>query len=245
MVEPIAEFEALLRGVPSRLEIALAEFSMAGVADCEPLVKLIASFVNDLGKPGLEVYTGDRSINDPELPGYYRPEKQWDIVLLWREQLVGAIELKAQVGPSFGNNINNRMEEALGCAEDMWKAYREGRFGLSPEPFLGYVFLLEDYPCVHLPIAVREPFFPVDPVFRKRIESGAGNYISDSRSGASYRERYEILCRRLRLERLYTSTCLILSAREGGTPMEPAPDVSFVRFMATLLGHVVAFCSAP
>jgi len=39
-----------------------------------------------------------------------------------------AIEAKSQVGPSFGNNFNNRTEEAMGSALDLWTAFREGAF---------------------------------------------------------------------------------------------------------------------
>ena len=59
-------------------------------------------------------------------------------------QLGAAIEFKSQVGPSFGNNFNNRSEEAIGSATDVWAAYREGAFRPSPRPFLGYLMLLED-----------------------------------------------------------------------------------------------------
>ena len=67
-----------------------------------------------------------------ELPGYFRPEKKWDLLVVSRMQLVCAIEFKSQVGPSFGNNFNNRTEEALGNAEDIWTAYREGLLGAGP-----------------------------------------------------------------------------------------------------------------
>ncbi len=79
-----------------------------------------------------------------ELPGYYRPEKKWDLLVVADSRLLLAVEFKSQVGPSFGNNFNNRTEEAIGNAEDIWTAYREGRFGNHPPPFLGYFFLLED-----------------------------------------------------------------------------------------------------
>lgn len=42
--------------------------------------------------------------------------------------MIAAVELKSQVGPSFGNNCNNRTEEAIGTAHDFWTAYREGAF---------------------------------------------------------------------------------------------------------------------
>src|SRR5438552_3009121 len=47
------------------------------------------------------------------LPGFFRPTKQWDLLVIRETELVAAIELKSQVG-SFGNNFNNRAEEAIG-----------------------------------------------------------------------------------------------------------------------------------
>jgi len=72
------------------------------------------------------------------LPGYFRPTKLWDMLVINDGRLVAAIELKSQVGPSFGNNLNNRTEEAIGTAVDLWTAYREGAFGDNPRPFLHY-----------------------------------------------------------------------------------------------------------
>ena len=76
------------------------------------------------------------------LPGFFRPTKNWDMLVLSGGHLVAALEFKSQVGPSFGNNFNNRCEEALGSATDLWTAFREGAFGDSPRPFLGYIVLL-------------------------------------------------------------------------------------------------------
>jgi hypothetical protein len=42
-------------------------------------------------------------------------------------RLLAGVEFKSQVG-SFGNNYNNRTEEAIGSATDIWAAYREGAF---------------------------------------------------------------------------------------------------------------------
>jgi hypothetical protein len=42
------------------------------------------------------------------LPGYFRPTKLWDLLVINEGRLIAAIELKSQVGPSFGNNFNNR-----------------------------------------------------------------------------------------------------------------------------------------
>ncbi|HEX4232208.1 MAG TPA: PaeR7I family type II restriction endonuclease [Bryobacteraceae bacterium] len=164
-----------------------------------------------------------------ELPGYYRSEKKWDLIVVSEGRLVTAMEFKSQVGPSFGNNFNNRAEEAIGSATDIWVAYREQRFRDSPEPFLGYFFLLEDCPRVQLPVRNKEPYFEVDPAFQ----------------GASYSKRYEILCRRLVLERVYSATCLVMATNESKTKIrQPAVELSFKRFVAKLRGHVTAFLEA-
>ncbi len=60
-----------------------------------------------------------------ELPGFFRPTKEWDLLVIKDGKLVVAIEAKSQAGPSFGNNFNNRTEEAMGSALDLWTAFRE------------------------------------------------------------------------------------------------------------------------
>jgi len=52
--------------------------------------------------------------NRIELPGWFRAEKKWDLVIVHEGELLAAIEFKSQIGPSFGNNFNNRTEEAIG-----------------------------------------------------------------------------------------------------------------------------------
>jgi hypothetical protein len=154
-----------------------------------------------------------------ELPGYYRAEKQWDLLVVADGRLVIAVEFKSQVGPSFGNNFNNRTEEAIGNAEDVWTAYREGRFGKWPAPFLGYLFLLEDTAKVHTPISVVEPYFEVDPIFK----------------GASYAKRYRVLCERLVLERKYNAACLTLTTNLTPTTVSfPGTHLAFRQFAAAV-----------
>jgi Restriction endonuclease XhoI len=163
-----------------------------------------------------------------ELPGYYRPEKKWDLLVVAQRHLVLAVEFKSQVGPSFGNNFNNRTEEAIGNAEDIWTAYREGRFGRQQAPFLGYFFLLEDCPRVHAPVANAEPYFKVDPVFKN----------------ASYAKRYEILCERLILERKYNAACLALASKADPTVVNfPANSLSFRSFAVAAEAHARGFAA--
>lgn len=183
---------------------------------------LVADILADAGLEKLDVKTRTAL----ELPGYYRSEKKWDLIVVSNGQLVTAMEFKSQVGPSFGNNFNNRSEEAIGSATDIWVAYREGRFGKTPAPFLGYFFLLEDCDRVKTPVRNKEPYFKVDPVFDK----------------ASYSKRYELLSRRLVLERVYSAACLVMATNSPNTQItQPAEDLNFQRFVAALRGHVVTF----
>ena len=64
-----------------------------------------------------------------ELPGFFRPTKKWDMLVVQEGRLIAALEFKSQRGPSFGNNFNNRTEETVGTATDLWTAYREGALG--------------------------------------------------------------------------------------------------------------------
>lgn len=52
------------------------------------------------------------------------------------------MEFKSQRGPSFGNNFNNRTEEALGLAADSQMAVERGLFGRL-KPWFGFVMLVE------------------------------------------------------------------------------------------------------
>ena len=162
-----------------------------------------------------------------EVPGYFRPEKQWDLIVVADDALLASIEFKSQVGPSFGNNFNNRTEEALGSATDLWAAYREGAFRESQRPWLGYLMLLEESPKSTCPVKVSEPHFPVFEEFR----------------GSSYLKRYEILLTKLVRERLYDSACFLVSDMQRGKKgyyRGPSGELSFQNFVASLLAKAIA-----
>ena len=161
-----------------------------------------------------------------ELPGYYRASKQWDVVVRNGKRLVAAIELKSQVGPSFGNNVNNRAEEAIGTAHDFWVARREDVFG-DTQPFIGWLMMVEGAPASRKPVGVKEPHFAAQAEF----------------ADASYLDRYEILCRRLVQEGLYTNAALLASERDAaraGTFSILSDVTSQKGFVAQLAAHVAA-----
>jgi len=59
--------------------------------------------------------------------------------------------------------------------------------------------------------------------------------------GASYMKRYELFCRKLVLERHYTSASFITSDSTTGIDgnyKEPAKDVTFSIFAKSLVSHV-------
>lgn len=186
---------------------------------------LVRNLVTANGLPDSSICTQQRVLT---LPGFFRPTKLWDMLVMHRGELVAALEFKSQVGPSFGNNFNNRSEEAIGTAVDLWTAYREGAFGEdAPRPYVGWVMLLEDCEESKSPVSNNEAHFPVDPAFED----------------ASYSERYEILCRRLVHECLYASATFLMSPRDAasdGRYCHVGELTSLKMFATAFAGHIAA-----
>jgi hypothetical protein len=186
------------------------------------LINLVRDLLMESGLAEEHVHTKRRM----ELPGYFRPTKCWDLIVVQDHKLLAAVEFKSQVG-SFGNNFNNRTEEALGNALDLWRAYEKNKFQRLPAPWLGYLFLLEDADGSRRAVTTPEPHFEVFREFKD----------------ASYQRRYELFCERLIKEKLYHGACFITSARDEGARAkykETVPELTFERFVKTLIGYVKA-----
>ena len=165
------------------------------------------------------------------LPGYFRPNKQWDVVVMRGHRLVAALEFKSQVG-SYGNNYNNRTEEAIGTAHCLWTAFREGALGDEPRPFLGWLMVVGDEKGSRSPVRTSEPHFKVFPEWRD----------------ASYIQRYDQLCQRLVKEGLYAAAALLatpLNSAETGTYAEFSPLSGLEYFVTTFAAHIAAEASRP
>jgi len=162
------------------------------------------------------------------LPGYFRPSKDWDLIVKVGDNLIAVIEVKSHVG-SFGNNFNNRVEEALGSATDFWSAYKEATFKPSSRPWLGYLIMLEDHPKSQAEGRPKKlQHYDVRPEFQS----------------VSYAKRYEIFCERLVRERLYDAACFIMSSAEGGLRgeySEPNKELCFSNFAAALGARASTF----
>ncbi|MBN1449208.1 MAG: restriction endonuclease [Bacteroidetes bacterium] len=187
-------------------------------------ISLVHEIAMKNGKSQIEIQLGRRLLT---LPGYYRPTKIWDVLLLSRGTIVAALEFKSQVGPSFGNNFNNRCEEAIGSSLDFWTAFREGAFGDGPRPFVGWYMLLEESPRSIHPVRDGSVHFPIFPEF----------------NDASYADRYRILCEKLMRENLCTTATLVLTNRKKqntGSYRELSEATGMHRFVATLAGHIAS-----
>lgn len=141
---------------------------------------LIRQIVADAGievdpEPGDPVY----------VPGYYRETKSWDVVLQYKGHALVVVEAKSQ-GSSLANNFNNRVEEAIGQAADVWKSHERGLLVSGLRPWIGYVMIVEET------AKTTEP---------KHLLPGkavpAGMIVDPTFDGMSYAERYAMAFKRL------------------------------------------------
>ncbi|MGB5982784.1 MAG: PaeR7I family type II restriction endonuclease [Nonlabens sp.] len=197
--------------------------AVTGGKQLDGFLNLLCQIAIDVGIPKECLF-----IKGNHIPGYFRPTKDWDLLIISpNKKLISVIELKSQVG-SFGNNFNNRTEESLGSAIDLWTAYREEAFPNQSAPWVGYLMLVEKSLKSTKPVKVREPHFKVLPEF----------------IGGSYLDRYKILCQKLMLERHYSQCCLMWSNQDlsfGDVADETSIDSFIHSFVGNLIGQLKEF----
>jgi hypothetical protein len=198
-----------------------ARSSVTAGKNMDGFIALLIDLVKANGLLQAEIHQNRAMVT---LPGYFRPTKLWDLLVVNDGRLVAAVELKSQVG-SFGNNFNNRTEEAIGTALDFWTAYREGAFGKQPRPFVGWMMMVEDAPESRRPVMDKSPHFPVFQEFQ----------------GASYLKRYDILCQKLIQEQLYTTASVLASSPQSiktgaFTVLSEMTDLK--AFVTSFAGHI-------
>jgi hypothetical protein len=200
--------------------------AVTGGKHADGFVNLVAKIVRSAGVPNLEIHSKER--RPRTIPGYFRPSKEWDIVVISNNNLVAAIEVKSQVG-SFGNNFNNRVEEALGNATDFWAGYKKGILSPSIRPWLGYLFMLEEHQNSVKPT--------------ERIELVPFG-VDENLQSLSFSQRYEQMCLRMVRELLYDSACFFTSSSDAGLAgkfSEPNPELSIRNFAISLHARARAF----
>lgn len=198
--------------------------AVTGGKHADGFIELIGAIFRDAGVENADIFIAKKIT----LPCYFRPSKEWDLIVKVGDNLIAVVEIKSHVG-SFGNNFNNRVEEALGSAIDFWTAFREATFRPSIRPWLGYLIMLEDHPKSIRPTrAKRLPHFAMRAEFQ----------------GISYAQRYKIFCERLVRERHYDAACFIMSSAVGGLEgeySEPSKELNFANFATVLSARAAAF----
>lgn len=183
---------------------------------------LMQSVVADLWMSDPEINLEVRTTGHNDLPTYFRPSKNWDLVVLYRGSLIAAMEFKSQRGPSFGNNFNNRTEEALGLAADSQMAVERGLFG-TLKPWFGFVMLVERAAgsTKQVQVPTNMPF-PADPIFK----------------GESYIGRYRIFFERMLAEGNYDAVALLTAEANSGDYAEPSPALSTANLEASIRARI-------
>ena len=181
--------------------------------------RLIHTVVTDAGieldpQPETKIY----------LPGYYRETKSWDVVMQYKGHVLAIVEAKSQ-GSSLANNFNNRVEEAIGQAADIWKAHERGFLVSGMRPWVGYLMI------------VNEDTKTTEP---KHLAKGktipTGMKIDERFDGMSIAERYAEAFGRLDQERMLDATCVAITKDENSYSY-PNEWLSFNGFAAQLWGR--------
>lgn len=218
--------------------------AVVGGKNMDGFIDLVLQVVNHCGMPSESVHTRKSQL---VLPGFFRATKNWDVLVIHERRLLGVFEFKSQVG-SFGNNFNNRSEEVIGSAADLWVAHHHGAYSDGPRrsrsrvaehtpallnpnlmtdprpPFLAWLMLLEECDASLASVRCDSPHYPVFEEFR----------------GASYARRYQILCERLVERQLYSAAALELSPAGTNRHRALSSATSIRNLFADFAGRLLA-----
>lgn len=161
------------------------------------------------------------------IPGYFRPTKDWDVVVCNGRELGALVELKSQVG-SLGKNFNNRAEEAIGNAKDVRVAFTNGLLG-TEAPFVAFLMVMEDCDDLVVSRKTRSEFFTTDPA------------LTDT----PFSVRWQRLLSRLVREQLYDAACLLPTTRDTIERVQVDDEVGLDRFLARLVARAQYLSMRP
>lgn len=218
--------------------------SVIGGKNMDGFVRVLEAVANHCNLPSSSVHIKKSAV---VLPGFFRATKNWDVLVIHESRLLAVFEFKSQVG-SFGNNFNNRSEEVIGSAADLWVAHHHGAYGggtnrsrnqvsddapalLNPvitsdprPPFLAWLMLLEECDASLRSVRCDAPHYPVFAEFE----------------GASYARRYQILCERLVERQLYSAAALELTQSGENTHRAMSPATSIRNLFSEFAGRALA-----
>jgi len=202
----LAEFWKLRANARARGSDKTGRGEAASGQHLNPLIELLADVIRNAGLRKAKFYTNRHAT----LPGYFRPSKQWDLVVTYKGKLAISLELKSQVG-SYSNNFNNRVEEALGSAIDLQIALTDGVLNsYTPgqgfhAPFRGWIMVLAEEEESTRRGRPAQAIFPIDEEF---VDNG---YL------LSYADRYRKLASRMVQSRQYDAAAVLLVKRGADT----------------------------
>lgn len=183
---------------------------------------IISADIEACGIDSKDIHVGNANV---ELPGWFRATKKWDILAFSGKDLIAAVELKSIYG-SYGNNLNNRAEEAVGESTDAVYSVNRKLMNITTPPLFAYALIVKkDQKSSSKCNAPKEPFFKADPVF----------------ADTSYIERFGILCQRLRREGLFGAVWFVVVDPVERTVEEPDSELTYEKFMAEIKGKIGVF----
>lgn len=207
----------------------------------DAFVGLLKWIVHSHGLQDAIVLTGRKA----QIPGFFRPTKSWDVLIMNHGTLIAAIELKS-IADSFGKNANNRNEEALGSGVDIKEAFEEDAFEGLTRLFTGYLILVEDCQETRASVQIQMKQFRAMEEFMLNPETREDVYVRNAEGefpaidGVSYINRFDILCRRLMQKNLYTAASVIKTPRSAiadGEYSAVTRETSIKAFLASLASH--------
>lgn len=192
----------------------------------------MTEFANVAGKVALEAGVPDSDIIIPTssrdqrtvLPGNFRPTKNWDFLIIKNRIPLVALEFKS-IMSSFGNNLNNRAEEAVGQGADLNAVLEANEIPLE-SVFSGYLMIMADDPA-----SSRSTQMTNLPLHDLLVEM----------NGLSYQERGDRMCQRLEEDGVWTCTSFattVLSQNTGDFSYLTLPN-SPVRFFEQLYNFLI------
>jgi type II restriction enzyme len=184
---------------------------------------MIEDVVHRHGPEGCEVHRGNSAC---VLPGFFRPTKQWDLLIVFQNRLLAAFELKSLCGPSFEDEADKCCDEAVRSGYDFRKAQGAAIFGPGASPFLGYFLLVEDAPGSREPVKAQSALIPTDKIF----------HVS------SYQHRMRILCERMVEQQLYSCASVLVAPKESkcGDSSHLSNPTAFRFLLSRLAGHLAS-----
>jgi hypothetical protein len=213
----------------------------------------IRDFLIGLNVKPEHIFSGGHLTKTPSiLPSYFRPSKNWDLIVLGGSRfhsapgetgppvLYAATEFKSQ-DKSIGNNQNNRLEESLGNALDFWTTYEHSGFERQqPRPWLGYLFVGKyDPESDGKSVRIEQPHFLAAPPFRTEGSDDLRKF-----AGPSYAERYKIFMKQSVGARLYDAGAFIVTdesiASKKVNHRIPLPEFGSANFLRSLKAQILA-----